>query len=128
VSSIIVTAAVVERDGALLLTQRLDGTHLAGTWEFPGGKCEDGESLPSCLRRELLEELGVEAEVGDEVFTLRHAYPEKTVQLHFFACRLLGEPRPLMGQQMRWVPRADLPALEVPDADRQLIERLAAEP
>lgn len=127
-SSIIVTAAVVERDGALLLTQRLDGTHLAGTWEFPGGKCEDGESLPSCLRRELLEELGVEAEVGDEVFTLRHAYPEKTVQLHFFACRLLGEPRPLMGQQMRWVPRADLPALEVPDADRQLIERLAAEP
>jgi mutator protein MutT len=128
VSSIIVTAAVVERDGALLLTRRLDGTHLAGTWEFPGGKCEDGESLPSCLRRELLEELGVEAEVGDEVFTLRHAYPEKTVQLHFFACRLLGEPRPLMGQQMRWVPRADLPALEVPDADRQLIERLAAEP
>jgi mutator protein MutT len=125
VSPIIVTAAVVERDGAFLLTRRLDGTHLAGTWEFPGGKCENGESLPACLRRELLEELGVDAEVGDEVFTLCHAYPEKTVQLHFFACRLLGEPRPLMGQQMRWVPRPELRSLRFPEADRELIERLA---
>lgn len=124
-SLVVVTAAVVERDGVFLLTRRPDGTHLAGTWEFPGGKCEDGESLSACLRRELLEELGVEAEVGDEVFTLRHAYPEKTVQLHFFACRLLGEPRPLLSQQMRWVPRSELASLQLPEADRELIRRLS---
>jgi mutator protein MutT len=122
---VVVTAAVVERDGTFLLTRRLDGTHLAGTWEFPGGKCEDGEALAACLRREVLEELGVDAEVGDEVFTVRHAYPGKTVQLHFFACRLRGEPHPLLGQQMRWVPRAELATLEFPEADRELIRRLA---
>lgn len=124
-AAIVVTAAVIERDDAFLLTRRLDGTHLAGTWEFPGGKCEDGEPLQACLRRELLEELGVGADVGAEVFTVRHAYPGKTVQLHFFACQLLGDPRPLLGQQMRWVPRAQLTALEFPDADRELIRRLA---
>jgi mutator protein MutT len=118
---VIVSAAVIERDGAFLLTRRLDGTHLAGAWEFPGGKCEDGEPLESCLRRELLEELGVDAAVGDEVFAVRHAYAEKTVQLHFFACRLLGEPRPLLGQEMRWVPRGELASLEFPEADRDLI-------
>ena len=125
-AAIVVTAAVVERDGAFLLTRRLDGTHLAGTWEFPGGKCEDDEPLQACLRRELLEELGVDAEVGAEVFGVRHAYPEKTVQLHFFACRLHGEPRPLLGQQMRWVPREELATLEFPDADRELITRLSS--
>lgn len=124
--AIVVAAAVVERDGALLLTRRLDGTHLAGTWEFPGGKCEDGEPLEACLRRELLEELGVDADVGAEVFVVRHAYPEKTVQLHFFACQLRGEPRPLLGQEMRWVPRSALPALQFPEADRELIAGLAS--
>lgn len=123
-AALVVTAAVIERDGAFLLTRRLEGTHLAGTWEFPGGKCEDGEQLQACLRRELLEELGVDAEVGAEVFGLRHAYAEKTVELHFFACRLLGEPHPLLGQQMRWVPRAELETLEFPEADQELIRRL----
>jgi hypothetical protein len=63
----------------------------------------------------------VDAAVGDEVFAVRHAYAEKTVQLHFFACRLLGEPRPLLGQEMRWVPRGELASLEFPEADRDLI-------
>lgn len=123
--AIIVTAAVIERDGSLLLTRRLDGTHLAGTWEFPGGKCEGDEPLEACLRRELAEELGVGVEVDEEVFSARHAYPEKTVQLHFFACRLRSEPRPLLGQEMRWVPRAALRSLRFPEADRELVERLA---
>lgn len=123
--TIVVTAAVIERDGAFLLTRRLDGTHLAGTWEFPGGKCEEGEALETCLARELREELDVDAEVLDKVFEVRHAYPERTVHLHFFACRLSGEPRPLLGQEMRWVTRAELGALEFPDADRELIARLA---
>ena len=83
---------------------------------------------PPAPRRELVEELGVDAEVGAEVFAVRHAYPEKTIQLHFFACRLHGEPRPLLGQEMRWVPRQDLATLRFPEADRDLIARLATAP
>ena len=123
--SIVVLAAVVERDGAFLLTRRLSGTHLAGTWEFPGGKCEPGESHEDCLRRESIEELAVTAEIGAEIFTITHAYPEKTVELHFRACVVHGEPVPQLGQQMRWVRRADLATLEFPEADRELIERLS---
>lgn len=123
---VVVAAAIVERDGAFLLTRRLEGTHLAGAWEFPGGKCHDGETLEQCLRRELREELDVDAEVGPEVFAVRHAYPHKTVQLYFFDCRLIGEPRPVLGQEMRWVPRAELHALRFPEADRDLVARLSA--
>ena len=125
---IVVTAAVVERDDAFLLTRRLDGTHLAGAWEFPGGKCEEGEALEDCLRRGLGEGSGGGARGGAGAFAVRHAYPEKTIQLHFFACRLHGEPRPLLGQEMRWVPRQDLATLRFPEADRDLIARLATAP
>ncbi len=121
---IVVLAAVIERDDAFLLTRRLSGTHLAGTWEFPGGKCEPGESHEDCLCRELIEELGVEATVGDEIFTITHAYPERTVELHFRRCTLAGEPAPQLGQEMRWVRRKDLGALEFPEADRELIVQL----
>ncbi len=121
---IVVLAAVIERDDAFLLTRRLSGTHLAGTWEFPGGKCEPGESHEDCLRRELIEELGVDAAVGDEIFTVTHAYPERTVELHFRRCTLSGEPAPQLGQEMRWVPRKDLSTLEFPAADRELIDQL----
>ncbi len=121
---IIVTAAVIERDDAFLMTRRLKGTHLAGAWEFPGGKCEAHESLEECLRRELIEELNSGAVIGEEIFTVEHAYPERTVKLHFFSCTLLDEPTPMLGQQMRWVPRAELGTLELPEADRVLVELL----
>ena len=121
---IVVLAAVVEQDDALLLTRRLEGTHLAGTWEFPGGKCEPGESHEDCLRRELIEELGVDATIGDEIFAVTHAYPERSVELHFRTCVLHGAPSPQIGQEMRWVRRADLAALEFPEADRALINQL----
>lgn len=121
---IVVTAAVVERDGAFLVTRRLEGTHLAGCWEFPGGKCEAGEALEACLEREILEELGCVARVGARVYAVTHDYPERTVELHFFACELTGDPQPLIGQEIRWTPRAELSALEFPPADAELIERL----
>jgi len=121
---LVVLAAVIEQDDAFLLTRRLEGTHLAGTWEFPGGKCEPGESHEDCLRRELLEELGVCATIGDEIFAVTHAYPERSVELHFRKCTLHGAPSPQIGQEMRWVSRADLAALEFPEADRELIEQL----
>lgn len=125
---IIVTAAVIERDDRFLMTRRLEGTHLAGAWEFPGGKCEPGEALETCLVRELREELGVNAIVGREVFTVEHAYPERTVRLHFFDTTLEGEPVPALGQQMRWVPRAGLRQLDLPEADRGLVDLLTAGP
>ncbi len=124
--TIVVTAAVIEREDCFLVTRRLKGTHLAGTWEFPGGKCEPGESLHDCMRRELREELAVDCVVGDEIFTVSHDYDDRRVELHFFACTLLGEPRPQLGQQMQWVSREHLRSLEFPPADAELIEKLSA--
>jgi 8-oxo-dGTP diphosphatase len=121
---IVVVAAVVERDGRFLVAQRLAGTHLAGLWEFPGGKCHEGETHAACLGRELREELGVEATVGAELAVTDHAYPDRTVRLHFRQCALLGEPQPCLGQALRWVTRGELAALPVPEADRDLVTRL----
>jgi 8-oxo-dGTP diphosphatase len=120
-TTIVVTAAVVERDDAFLVTKRQKGAHLEGYWEFPGGKCDAGESLAACLAREIREELDVDARVGDEVFTTTHAYPERSVELHFFRCELYGEPRPQIGQEMRWVRRDELTTLEFLPADAELI-------
>lgn len=123
-AAIVVAAAVVERDDTFLLARRLDGTHLAGCWEFPGGKLEDGERLDECLRREMLEELGVHAIVGRELLTTTHAYAGRRVELHFFTCELTGEPHPAMGQAVRWVPRRELRSLDLPEADADLIDLL----
>ncbi|HMF96444.1 MAG TPA: 8-oxo-dGTP diphosphatase MutT [Vicinamibacterales bacterium] len=125
-TTIVVTAAVIERDGQFLVTRRQQGVHLAGLWEFPGGKCDGGESLEACLVRELREELGVEARTGPEIFTTTHDYPERRVELHFIRCELMGEPRPLLGQAMRWVAREELTSLSFPPADAQLIRTLSA--
>jgi len=121
---VVVAAAIVERDGRFLLTRRLQGTHLAGAWEFPGGKCEPGESLEACLERELMEELAVECVVGRSILVTRHAYAERTVELHFFAAALSGDPVPQLGQEMRWASRAELGTLTFPEADRELIQLL----
>ena len=122
---IVVAAAVIERDGAFLLTRRVRGAHLAGYWEFPGGKCEEGEAHAACLEREIVEELDAPIRVGREVFTVSHAYPDRVVELHFFACDLLGEVRPVLGQEMRWVRRDELASLEFPPADEELILMLS---
>ena len=123
-SDVIVIAAVVERDDCFLVTRRLEGTHLAGTWEFPGGKLEPGETDAECLARELDEELGVEVHFGPLLHATRHAYPERTVELRFYACGIHGEPVPMLGQQMRWIPRDELDSLEFPAADAELIRQL----
>src|SRR6059058_13986 len=91
---VVVTAAVVEIDGRFLVTRRQKGVHLEGLWEFPGGKCDRDETLKACLERELLEELDVASRIGAELFTTTHAYPDRSVELHFFSCELLGEPKP----------------------------------
>jgi mutator protein MutT len=121
---IVVVAAIVERHGRLLVTRRLEGTHLAGLWEFPGGKCDPGESHEDCLARELIEELGIVASIGREVLATEHIYPDRTVRLHFRECTIEGEPQPLLGQHIRWIEREALDTLEFPPADAELIEKL----
>ena len=121
---IVVMAAVIEQDGLVLVTRRVGDIHLSGFWEFPGGKVEGGESHDACLRRELAEELGVEATVGTLILTTEHAYPDRTVRLYFHRCEIKGDPSPQLGQAMRWVTRDELGSLDFPEADRALIETL----
>ena len=124
-ATVVVAAAVVQRGESYLVTRRLRGTHLEGMWEFPGGKCEAGETQAACLRREILEELGCGAEVGEKLLSVAHDYADRRVELHFFRCEMTGEPAPLLGQDIRWVNRAELGSLEFPPADADLIRLLA---
>jgi 8-oxo-dGTP diphosphatase len=124
---VVVTAAVIVRNGCYLVTRRQRGVHLEGFWEFPGGKCDAGESLSDCLAREVREELNVAARIGREIHATTHRYEDRTVELHFLECELAGDPQPQLGQEMRWVPRAELRTLSFPPADQELI-RLLAEP
>ena len=120
-----VAAALVFRAGKLLITQRYQGSHLGGLWEFPGGKREPNESFEKCLSRELVEELGIEVEVLDLIESLTHAYPEKTVILKFFRCRLGNrEPRALGCPAYAWISRSELSHYEFPPADARLLKRL----
>ena len=122
-----VTAALV-RDpaGRYLITRRRQGTHLAGLWEFPGGKRLAGEGLEACLRRELAEELGGPFEVGERVETVRWEYPEKTVVIHFYRCRAAGPITPREGQALAWVEPERFGEYAFPAADAALIARLRA--
>jgi mutator protein MutT len=121
---ITVVAAVIEHDDRLLVTRRLQGVHLEGLWEFPGGKIDPGESHRDALLRELLEELGVQAEIGELILSTTHAYQDVEVTLHFYSCTLKGVPIPQLGQEMRWVTREELSQLGFPEADTELIKRL----
>ncbi len=121
---LVVAAAVIERSDRFLVTRRQAGAHLAGYWEFPGGKCEPGESAVECLRREIREELQTDVIVGDEIYATAHEDPARLVELHFFRCELAGEPRPALGQQMQWIARAELRTAQFPPADAELIEQL----
>ncbi|MBU0490736.1 MAG: A/G-specific adenine glycosylase [Chloroflexi bacterium] len=117
-----VTAAVIQRDGRLLIAQRRPDDMLGGLWEFPGGKREPGESLPNCLRRELREELDIEVAVGDLLTTIPHAYTHFRITLHAFWCTLVaGEPRPIACADVRWVRPDELDAYAFPVTDQRII-------
>ncbi|MGE3311218.1 MAG: 8-oxo-dGTP diphosphatase MutT [Limisphaerales bacterium] len=120
-----VAAGLVFRNRRLLITRRSVGTHLAGLWEFPGGKREAGETWEACLARELREELDVEVVVGGLFEEVRHEYPGKAVHLRFFRCRIAhGEPRPVGCAELAWVTRERLRDYAFPEADATLLDRL----
>ncbi|HEX7652851.1 MAG TPA: 8-oxo-dGTP diphosphatase MutT [Verrucomicrobiae bacterium] len=120
-----VSAALIFRGGRLLITQRPAGTHLAGLWEFPGGKREPGETFEACLVREIQEELGVTIQVGPLFEEVIHDYPEKSVHLKFFLCTLpAGEPQPLECAAVEWIQPPGLDSHDFPAADAHLLELL----
>ena len=121
-----VVAGVIRRDdGRILITQRLADDTLGGYWEFPGGKVEPGEELRAALARELLEEVGIKTEVGEEIHQIVHAYPDRDVRLYFYAARIIsGEPQKLEVADLRWVTTDDLMNYQFPEADRPLLNQL----
>jgi len=124
-----VVAALIEREGKILVCQRRRGGSFGLLWEFPGGKKEPGETPTEALARELREELAVEATIGDQVYRTLHHYAEmpEPLELLFFAAR--AEPAQMQNrvfEQIRWCSPPSLAELNFLPADRELIEKLAA--
>jgi 8-oxo-dGTP diphosphatase len=122
----LVVAAVVRRnDGRFLLSRRLPESHLGGLWEFPGGAVEDGEGPDEALRRELLEELGVEIAVEAPITFAFQRDPQRDVVLLFYKARIVsGPPAGRQGQEVGWFTAAELASLATPPADAELIAGL----
>jgi mutator protein MutT len=128
-TAIEVSAGLIFRSGKLLITQRRADAHLGGLWEFPGGKREPNETIEQCLARELKEELGIRIVVGELFEQVTHAYPEKTVALQFFLCRIeQGEPQPLGCAAVKWIHLTELAQHEFPAADARLLEKIRLTP
>lgn len=123
-----VAAALILRGDEVLICQRKAGSPMGLKWEFPGGKIEAGESPEQALRRELDEELGIQASIGTRIAHLRHTYRSGgAVDLQFFAVHSFeGELVNHIFEDMRWSPLRDLPGYDFLAADRELIRDLAA--
>jgi 8-oxo-dGTP diphosphatase len=122
----VAAGAVIDAAGRVLIAQRLPGTHLAGGWEFPGGKLEPGEERVAGLARELREELGITIEGQPRpLIRVRHAYPTREVLLDMWVVtRYQGEPNGLDGQALRWVTQDELPAADLLPADKPIVAAL----
>ncbi len=125
-----VAAGVIRgADNRLLIAQRPMEGLLGGLWEFPGGKQEPGETLPECLERELLEELGIEVEVGEELCIVKHAFTHFSITLHALACTHTGgEPKAIQALAWAWVTEDELDAYSFGKADREAIKWLRGQP
>ncbi|MGH9868749.1 MAG: (deoxy)nucleoside triphosphate pyrophosphohydrolase [Candidatus Polarisedimenticolia bacterium] len=122
---LLVVAAVVIRDGRVLLARRPGGVHLEGHWEFPGGKVEPGEAPHDALVREIHEELGVGASVLGPFAFNDHAYDDRHVLLLTYLVTLEDEPRPLGCAELGWFTAGQVAALRTPPADVPIFAKLA---
>ena len=123
---ILVTAGILTQGERILICQRHRSDPYGLQWEFPGGKVQDGEEMKAALRRELKEELAIEADIGDEVFRLRHQYPDRYVEVVFFAVPAFhGEARNQVFEAIAWPQRAELATYNFLEADRELVSRIA---
>ncbi|MEB3334688.1 MAG: 8-oxo-dGTP diphosphatase MutT [Cyanobacteriota bacterium] len=122
---VIGVGVVQDEEGRVLIDQRLEEGLLGGLWEFPGGKQEPDEPIAETIRRELREELAIEADVGEELITVEHAYSHKRLRFVVHLCRWRsGDPQPLASQQVRWVAPADLETYPFPAAKARIIAAL----
>ncbi len=123
-----VVCAVVARGGRVLVCRRPAGAHLAGHWEFPGGKVEDGEDPDQALVREIREELACTVVVGQALGAVEHSYPDLKIRLQPFRCTILrGEPRALEHEELGWFAPEEMNELELAGADRAVWESFRAE-
>ncbi len=121
----LVAAALFQVEGRVLMARRPEGVHLAGLWEFPGGKIESGESPEQCLVREIQEELGVTCQVGPIFTVVFHPYPEFDLLMLVYSCTLgIGEPRPIACAELRWVDLGGIRELPLPPADEPVVDAL----
>jgi len=118
-------AVIYNQQGLILIDRRLEGGSFGGLWEFPGGKVEAEETVPDCIRREILEELGIPIEVGEHLLTLTHTYSSFHITLHVYLCRhRLGEPQTLQCPEIRWVSLEEIDEFQFPEANSQIITAL----
>jgi A/G-specific adenine glycosylase len=123
-----VTAGVLERDGKVLIGRRPEGELLGGLWEFPGGKCENDETLEDCLRREWREEMGVKISIGGSLGSFSHAYTHYQVTVHAFECRATqGELKMWGHSELRWVKPDSLKNFPMGKVDREISKVVAQE-
>ncbi len=123
---ILVTAGIIVRDDEILICQRHRSDPYGLQWEFPGGKVKDSEELEASLRRELREELNIEAAIGKEVYRLRHRYPDRYVEVIFFRVgSYRGEVANRVFEAIEWAQRHQLAGYNFLEADRELVERIA---
>jgi len=121
-----VASAVIQRQGRYLIAQRPAGSYLGPLWEFPGGKCEKGESLQECLIREVKEKLEIGVAVEKEWRKIELEYPTRIVRLCFFLCTIVsGSPRAIGCQHFRWISPLEFGGYEFPPADQDIVNELA---
>ncbi len=126
---LVVAAALYDATGRVLIAQRPPGKHMAGRWEFPGGKVGAGEDERDALRRELTEELGIEVRAAQPLMRLTHAYSDREVELSLWIVeRYAGVPAALDGQALKWVVPAQLAHEDILEADRPFIAALGTRP
>jgi mutator protein MutT len=121
----VIGAAVIWRDGKILIDRRKPGGAMGGLWEFPGGKVEPGESISDCIVREIREELGITIAVGEPLITIEHSYPTFIVALHVHHCQHgEGEPQTIECDEIRYVTVDELDQYEFPAANVEIINAL----
>ena len=127
--TLVVAAAILDAAGRVLIAERPAGKHMAGRWEFPGGKVSPGEPEEAALARELEEELGIEVTGARPVMRLTHRYPDREIELSMWVVeRYRGEPRALDGQRLKWVERTQLGREDILEADRPFVAALVQWP
>ncbi len=123
--TLVVAAVLTDGEGRVLLARRPRGSHMAGLWEFPGGKVHPGEEPEAALARELREELGIGIGVGEPLTFALHREPDRRILLLFYRATITdGRPEGREGQEFRWIPAADLDRYPTPPADAPLVELL----